>query len=195
MDWLIKILVKKRSCFEGSGHVVKRILLHLINLVSNPMDYSPPGSSVHGNFQARTLEWIAISFSRGSSWPRDRAHVSCIGKQILYHYTTWEAPNTQEEGPWEHRRLLESKREAGVQPGHDCSDLWSLVGGQGCGWITGADGSGTKFSISWKAGQRILKASSDEKMNTLPTLLFLKMHLFFYHFFISSGAKQGCELL
>ena len=40
-----------------------------------PMDYSPPGSSVHGIFQARILEWVAISFSRGSSQPRDRTQV------------------------------------------------------------------------------------------------------------------------
>ena len=39
----------------------------------NPMDYSLPGSSVHGIFQARVLEWVAISFSRGSSQPRDRS--------------------------------------------------------------------------------------------------------------------------
>ena len=38
-----------------------------------PMDCSPPGSSVHGIFQARLLEWDAISYSRGSSWPRDQA--------------------------------------------------------------------------------------------------------------------------
>ena len=37
----------------------------------NPMDGSPPGSSVHGIFQARVLQWVAISFSRGSSHPRD----------------------------------------------------------------------------------------------------------------------------
>ena len=42
----------------------------------NPMDCSPPGSSVHGIFQARILEWIAISFSRGSSQPRDQTRVS-----------------------------------------------------------------------------------------------------------------------
>ena len=41
------------------------------------MDCSPPGSSIHGVFQARILEWVAISFSRGSTWPRDRIHVSC----------------------------------------------------------------------------------------------------------------------
>ena len=44
----------------------------------DPMDCSLPGSSVHGIFQARVLEWGAISFSRGSSRPRDRTQVSCI---------------------------------------------------------------------------------------------------------------------
>ena len=39
--------------------------------LGDPMDCSPPGSSVHGIFQARTLAWIAVFFSRGSSWPRD----------------------------------------------------------------------------------------------------------------------------
>ena len=46
----------------------------------DPMDYSPPGSSVHGISQARILEWAAISSSRGSFWLRDRNHVSCIGR-------------------------------------------------------------------------------------------------------------------
>ena len=45
----------------------------------NPMDYRLPGSSVHGILQARILEWVAISFSRGSSGPRDRTLISCIG--------------------------------------------------------------------------------------------------------------------
>ena len=60
----------------------------------DPMDYSLPGSSVHGIFQARILEWVAIFFSRGSFWPRDQTHVSCIGRQILYHWATREAPRT-----------------------------------------------------------------------------------------------------
>ena len=42
------------------------------------MDCSPPGFSVHGILQARILEWVAIPFSRGSSWPRDWTLVSCI---------------------------------------------------------------------------------------------------------------------
>ena len=45
----------------------------------------PPGSSVHGIFQAGILEQVAIFFSRGPSQPRDRTHVSCIGRRILYH--------------------------------------------------------------------------------------------------------------
>ena len=44
-------------------------------------------------FQARILEWVAISFSRDSSWPRDQTCVSCIGKQIPYHCATWESSN------------------------------------------------------------------------------------------------------
>jgi len=42
------------------------------------MDYSPPGSSVHGILQARILEWVAILFSRESSQPRDQIQVFCI---------------------------------------------------------------------------------------------------------------------
>ena len=59
----------------------------------DPMDCSPAGSSVCGTqiLQARILEWIAITFSRGSSQPRDWTLVSCIDRQILYHCTTWEA--------------------------------------------------------------------------------------------------------
>ena len=48
-----------------------------------PMDCSPSGSSVHGIFQARLLEWVAISFSRGSSWPRDWTQVSCIAGRFF----------------------------------------------------------------------------------------------------------------
>ena len=48
--------------------------------------YSPPGFTVHEIFQARVLEWIFISYSRGPSWSRDWTWISCIGKQILYHW-------------------------------------------------------------------------------------------------------------
>ena len=51
-----------------------------------PIECSPLGSSVHGILQARILEWVSLFFSRGSSWPRDWTHISCIGRRILYHW-------------------------------------------------------------------------------------------------------------
>ena len=77
---------------DCSHEIKRRLLLErkvMTNLVSNsevsqlcptlcdPMDCSLPGSSVHGIFQARVLEWVVISFSRESSQPRDRTQVSC----------------------------------------------------------------------------------------------------------------------
>ena len=59
----------------------------------DPMDYSPPGSSVHGIFQARVLEWVAIFFSRGSSQPRDRTWVSHIVSRRFTHWATREVMN------------------------------------------------------------------------------------------------------
>ena len=59
-----------------------------------PWDCSLTGSSVHGISQARILEWVATYFSRGSSWPRDWICISCIGRQILYHWALREAQNT-----------------------------------------------------------------------------------------------------
>ena len=62
---------------------------------SQPHGVLPTSPSVHGIFQARILEWVASSYSRESSQPRDQTHVSCIsciGRWILYHCTTWEAP-------------------------------------------------------------------------------------------------------
>ena len=50
--------------------------------LGDPMDYSPPGSSVHGLSQARILEWAAISFCRGSSQPKDQIHVSYIASRL-----------------------------------------------------------------------------------------------------------------
>ena len=49
-----------------------------MSTLCDPMDCSPPGSSVHGILQARILEWVAISFSRESSWPRDQTQASRI---------------------------------------------------------------------------------------------------------------------
>ena len=72
------------------------------------MDCSLPDLPVHEIFQARLLEWVAISFSRGSSQPRDRTCVSGIGKWSLYHWATWEVP------PW-------------VQVTYYTSYIWSKI--------------------------------------------------------------------
>jgi len=72
-------------------------LLFSRSVIAKPMDHNSPGSSVHGVFQGRILEWVAISFSMGSSQPRDQTRVFCIaggfftteppGKSFIYAYT------------------------------------------------------------------------------------------------------------
>ena len=57
----------------------------------DPVDCSFPGSSVHGILRARILEWVAISFSRGSFQPRDRTRVSCIAGRHFILWVTREA--------------------------------------------------------------------------------------------------------
>ena len=62
--------------------------LQSCSTLCDPMDCSPPGSSVHGILQARILEWVAMPSSRGSSWPRNwtcTSYVSSISRQVLYH--------------------------------------------------------------------------------------------------------------
>ena len=58
----------------------------------DPKACNLPGFSVHGIFQANVLEWVAISFSRGSSWSRDRTQVSCIAGRRFTLWATREAP-------------------------------------------------------------------------------------------------------
>ena len=62
-----------------------------------PMDCSPPGSSVHRIFQARKLDWVAISSSRGSSWPKDWTSVSCITGGF---FTNWAAKLGRTRSRW-----------------------------------------------------------------------------------------------
>ena len=80
-----------RSYILGVLCLVVQSYLTLCDFV----DCSPPGSSLYGILQARILEWVALSSSRGSSWPRDWAYVSCgscIAGGFFYHWATWEAP-------------------------------------------------------------------------------------------------------
>ena len=62
-------------------------------ILCDPMNCSVPGSSVHGIFQARILEWGSMPSSKGSFWLKNWTHVSCISSMdmwILYHWDTWE---------------------------------------------------------------------------------------------------------
>ena len=76
--------------------IIQDMLLLLCSVLSVslwPMDCSPPDFSGHGISQARILEWVATSSSRGSSWPRDWTSISCIGRQIPSHCTATIIPN------------------------------------------------------------------------------------------------------
>ena len=82
------------------SQINKQVLCMCVVLVAqscptlcNPMDYSPPGSSVHGILQERILEWVAFPFSRGSSWPRDQTWVSCIAGRF---FTIWASREAQQ---------------------------------------------------------------------------------------------------
>ena len=66
----------------------------------DPMHCSPPGFSVYGIIQARILDWIAIPFSRGSSWPRDQTRISCASCMTGRFFTFWVTGEVQEVAEW-----------------------------------------------------------------------------------------------
>ena len=67
------------------------IVAQSCQILCDPMDYSPPGSSVHRILQGRILEWFAMPFSRGSSQPRDWTWVSHIAGKLFTVWAPWEA--------------------------------------------------------------------------------------------------------
>ena len=70
----------------GDSNVLLGVCVQSCSTLWDPMDCSLPGFPVHGIFQARIMEWVAISFSRGSSQPRDRTQVSHTAGR---HFTLW----------------------------------------------------------------------------------------------------------
>ena len=74
---LTECLPSTKHCLEQGAKWCECIVSHVWFLVT-PMDCSLLGSSIHGIFQARILEWVAISYSRGSSRLRDQTHISCV---------------------------------------------------------------------------------------------------------------------
>ena len=78
-------------------------LLQSCPTLCDPMDHSLPGSSVHEIFQAWILKWVAMTFSRGSSWPRDWtciSYLSCIGSQFLHCQCHLESPTICQFCSW-----------------------------------------------------------------------------------------------
>ena len=89
ITWLCYEIGKQEvyTCVQCDGGGVLYSVAQSCLTLCDPVDCSPPGSSAHGIFQARTLEWGAISSFKGSSQPRNQTYIciSCIGRQILYH--------------------------------------------------------------------------------------------------------------
>ena len=92
---LFYILILARSMQKYPSALIK---LHLENVVAQscptlcyPVEHSPPGSFVHGIFQATIQEWVAIFFSSGSSPPRGWTWISCIAGRFFTNWATREA--------------------------------------------------------------------------------------------------------
>ena len=68
---------------------MKALVIQLCLTLWDPMDYSPPGSSVHGILQARILEWVAMPSSGGSSQPRDWTRISCTAGRFFTFWARW----------------------------------------------------------------------------------------------------------
>ena len=81
--------LKRLSSSSSSSKWWKVLVTQMCPTLCHPMDCSPPGSSVHGIFKARILKWVAISYSKGSSWPRDQTQVFCTAGRFFTNCVTW----------------------------------------------------------------------------------------------------------
>ena len=89
-----------------TGACVCVLVAQLCLTLRDPVDCSLPGSSVHGILQARILEWVAIPFSRGSSWPRDWTRVSNIAGRFFTIWGTREAEKKKNYFQWRNQSRL-----------------------------------------------------------------------------------------
>ena len=101
------------------------------------MDCSPLGSSVHEISQERILEWVAISFSKGSSQLRGQTHISCIGRWILYHSAAREAHSSCSLSP----NSASTENDFYVPKGRFKANLQGATGWIP-GWVKGGVGAG-----------------------------------------------------
>ena len=87
--WLLVQLLEQNTRFIGD--CVHAKLLQSCLTLCDPMDCSPPGSSIHGILQAKILEWVAVPSSSGCSWPSDPTHMSLISGRFFTLWATREA--------------------------------------------------------------------------------------------------------
>ena len=89
---LTHVGLEQKSEQEGGPLTLSHVQL------CNPMDCGPPGSSIHRIFPTRILEWVAISSSRGSPWPRDQTHISCVPCIAGRFFPCWAIREAHERG-------------------------------------------------------------------------------------------------
>ena len=85
------MIVSGEQWRDSTIHIQASVSHSVVPTPCDPVDCSLPGYFVHGILQARILEWVAISFSRGSSWPRYHTRVSCIAGRFFTIWTTRKA--------------------------------------------------------------------------------------------------------
>ena len=144
-DWWVTIhrVTKSRTWLKQlSTHTDIRIRIsaqsELMLTLCDPMDWGPPGSSVHGILQARVLEWVVMPSSRRSSQPRDRARGLLHYRQILFHLSTWCVfPTTAQQ----HSPLLSRNGTCSDPP--EASETWGQQGKNGICFSTLYLGGGT----------------------------------------------------
>ena len=86
LSWRMLHIHLRRMCILllSDGTFYSSVSCSVMSTLCDPMNCSPPDSSIHGIFQARTLECVAILFSRGPSWPKDRTLAFCIAGIALH---------------------------------------------------------------------------------------------------------------
>ena len=98
-SWRPYLLSPSSIPLKSHAFVSTCMLSHsVVSYSLTPWTCSPPGSSCHGISKARILEWVAISFSRGSFWPRDQTRiscVSCIAGRVFTRWAFWEVVSTR----------------------------------------------------------------------------------------------------
>ena len=108
----------------------------------DPVDCSPPGSSVHGILQERMLECVATPFSRGSSWPRDRTQVSCIAGRL---FTVWTAKKWSERISHIHVQLFATPMDYSP-PG---SSVYGILQARILEWVAMPSSRGSSQPRDW----------------------------------------------